>query len=54
MSARGGKIVIASVAVVASWFFGVNFWKPLVMYVYQTSTRQVSDIQENTNKIIVK
>ncbi|CAI5755968.1 unnamed protein product [Candida verbasci] len=31
MSSKGGKIVIGSVAVIASWFFGINFWKPLII-----------------------
>ncbi|RCK63496.1 Protein ECM19 [Candida viswanathii] len=31
MSSRGGKLVIASVAIVTSVYFGVNFWKPIVI-----------------------
>ncbi|KAI3402291.1 hypothetical protein KGF56_004861 [Candida oxycetoniae] len=31
MSGKGGKVVVASVAIVASWYFGVNFWRPLII-----------------------
>ncbi|KAI5957082.1 hypothetical protein KGF54_000010 [Candida jiufengensis] len=31
MSSRSGKVIVAGVAIAASWWFGINFWKPLVL-----------------------
>ncbi|KAI5970692.1 hypothetical protein CANMA_000283 [Candida margitis] len=31
MSSSGGKLVVGGVAIIASWWFGVNFWKPLIL-----------------------
>lgn len=33
MSGRGGKLVITTTAIITSIYFGINFWKPIIMYV---------------------
>ncbi|KGR01219.1 hypothetical protein MEM_06168 [Candida albicans L26] len=31
MSGRGGKLVITTTAIITSIYFGINFWKPIII-----------------------
>ncbi|CAK9437417.1 uncharacterized protein LODBEIA_P17950 [Lodderomyces beijingensis] len=54
MSSRGGKVAVASVAIVASWFFGVNFWKPLVVEQLEKDGNLRSDVHYEKPKVDIK